>query len=87
MSKVINVLEQLGQNASLQTPENIETYLTSTEISNNLIAAIVNNDIASLEHSLNVRQNIVCAIYTPDEDEPSEDDSEEKEEIRAAINL
>jgi len=86
MSQAIQVLEQLGQDANLQTPANIESYIATTELDNELTEALVNKDVTSLERSLDVCPDIVCIIAQPD-DEPSEDDSEEKEEIKAVINL
>jgi len=69
MSKAIQVLEQLGQDANLQTPENIESYLATTELDNELTEALVNKDVTSLERSLDVCPDIVCIIATPEDDE------------------
>ena len=87
MSKVIQVLEQLGQDANLQTAASIEFYVNNAELENELTEALVNKDVSSLERSLDICPDIVCVVVTPDNDEPSEDDSEEKEEIKAVINL
>ena len=90
MSKIMQVLEQLGQDANLQTAESIESYVTSAELENELTEAIINKDVSSLERSLDICPDIVCIVAKPEDDEPSEDDSEEKEEkeeIKMVINL
>ena len=83
----MQVLEQLGQDANLQTPENIESHVTSAELDNELTEVLINKDVTSLERSLDICPDIVCIVVAPDNDEPSEDDSEEKEEIKAIINF
>jgi len=72
MSKTLQVLEQLGQNANLQAQTNITDYLATVELENELNTAIIDKDVFFLEQSLNVRSNIVCAIGVPTEDDEFE---------------
>ncbi|NQZ82589.1 MAG: hypothetical protein HRT52_16390 [Colwellia sp.] len=69
MSKIMQVLEQLGQDANLQSQESIENYLTIIELEKELTTALVNKDVSSLERSLDVCPDIVCIIATPEDDE------------------
>ena len=74
MTKVIQVLEQMANDASLQTEQAIEQLLTTTEVDAEQAEAIISKDVTSLERQLDVCPDIVCLIL------PAEDDDEEKDD-------
>jgi len=79
MSKVMQILEQLGQNANLQTPENIEEYLTSAALTNELKQALIEKDELTLKNLLDIPTQVWCSvIVTPEDDESEEDGDDEK---------
>lgn len=73
MSKVIQVLEQMGSDASLQSEQAIEQLLTAAEVNVEQAEAIISKDVISLERQLDVCPDIVCLIV------PAEDDDENEE--------
>ena len=74
MSKAIQVLEQMGNDANCQSEEAITNLVTATELESEITEAIIRKDVISLEHQLDVRLDMVCGIF------PAEDDDEEKED-------
>lgn len=78
MSKIINVLEQMGRNTNYQNEDTINNLLATAELDIEISAAIINKDITSLEHQLDVRPDVVCMILPAEDDEGDEgDDSTE----------
>ncbi|MDO6488104.1 hypothetical protein Q4503_10365 [Colwellia sp. 6_MG-2023] len=90
MSKTIEILEKMGNDSSLQNEDAIKNLLVTTACSANIAKAIIDKDVSSLEYQLQVRANIVCAMYPAEDDEAAvEDDeqnSEENEENKTAIS-
>lgn len=91
MTTVIQVLEKMGQDSSLQEKEAIVELLEQSALSNDLQSTIIEQDTEKLERQLNVRKDIVCMIDTPDDDEPSDAPEEEpqpekKSETMLVIN-
>ena len=74
MTKAIQVLEQMANDASLQNPQATEQLLIDNNIEESIAAAIINKDVISLERQLDVRPDIVCFVA------PAEDDDEEKDD-------
>ncbi len=80
MSKIISLLEKMGQNAEFRyaNVEQLAALMADTDPA--LIEAVIAGDQQSLETILGTRSNIVCAIYPADEpqqDEPADDEQEE----------
>lgn len=87
MSKIIQVLEQMANNANLQNEQAIEQLLTVTDVSAEQAEAIINKDVISLERQLDVCPDIYCLLFPAEDEEPAEDDSEESEtEIQSIVN-
>ena len=75
MSKVIQVLEQIGSSACLQSKQAIEQLLTSAVVDAEQAQAIINKDVTALERQLDVRLNMVCGVF-PAEDDDGDGDGE-----------
>ena len=70
MSKIMQVLEQLGQDANLQTQTSIKSHVATAELDNELTEAIINKDEGSLKSLLNISNQTWCVvIHTPEDDE------------------
>ena len=77
MSKVIQVLEQMANDASLQSEQAIAQLLATADVNAEQAEAIINKNITSLERQLDVCPDVVCIIL-PAEDDEEEDEDEEK---------
>jgi len=76
MSNVIQVLEKMGSDATLQNNDAIQTLLASTELETEMTQAIASEDVTSLAHQLDVCLYLVCGVFPAEDD----DESEEKED-------
>jgi len=83
MSKVIEFLETLGQDARLRhaTGSELQSALTCEEIAPELQAAILRSDRNHLDALLGARTNVVCGVFPGKEDDddkkgPAPDDDE-----------
>ena len=85
MSKVIQVLEQMASDASLQSEQAIEELLATTAVNAEQVEAIINKDVISLERQLDVRPDIVCFV-APAEDEDEEKDDKDDENSTEETN-
>ena len=87
MSKIIQVLEQMANDASLQNEQAIAQLLATTDVNTEQAEAITNKDITSLERQLDVCPDIYCLLVPAEDDEPAEDDSEENQtDIKSIVN-
>ncbi len=80
MSKIISLLEKMGQNAEFRyaNAEQLASLMADTDPA--LIDAVIAGNQQALETILGTRSNIVCAIYPADEphqDEPADDEQDE----------
>jgi hypothetical protein len=82
MSKVIQVLAEMANNAECQSDAAIEALVTAANLNATTAEAILAKDVTSLERQLDVRLNLVCGILPADDEDDSEDkddtDSSEK---------
>ena len=85
MSKVIQVLAQMGSDSSLQTKKAIETLLASVDIDNEQSEAIITKNVTSLERQLDICPDFYCAVM-PAEDKDKDKDDEDEDETQKAIN-
>lgn len=79
MSKIINLLEKMGQNAEFRYADAEQLARLMADTDPALLEAIVAADQHAIELLLGTRSNIVCAIYPADEpkqDEPEDDDQD-----------
>lgn len=89
ISKVIQVLEQMGSDATFQNKQSeqaIERLLTATEVNAEQAEAIINKDIISLEHQLDVCPDIVCFVLPADDDENGDDKENEDDSTKETSN-
>lgn len=83
MSNVIQVLEQMGSDAKLQSEQNTQAIvqlLATNEIDTEQAEAILNKDITSLERQLDVRPDIVCLIVPADDEQDGDNDENDSTE-------
>lgn len=78
MSSVIELLEQMGQNAALQNQTSFEQAIEQSDLSDNLKTSLLNRDDISLKRELDVVPDVKC-VFLPAEDEDKKDE-EEKED-------
>ena len=89
MSKVIQVLAQMASDSSLQNKIAVEALLTIEEINAEQSAAIITQDVTSLERQLDICPDIVC-IFAPAKDDDSEEEKEEEEDdnaVKLVVNI
>ena len=87
MSKAIQVLEQMGSDANVQSEEAITNLVTATELESEITEAIINKDIISLERQLDVRLDMVCGVLpAEDEDEDEDEDSDDNDSTEETSN-
>jgi len=88
MSKIIQLLEQMGQDAALQHQQAVTEFIEQAELSKELQATLITKDAVLLEQQLNVRTEIFCGIATPEDDEPEKepDQDDEQADAKAVIN-
>jgi len=80
MSKIISLLEKMGQNAEFRYANADQLAVLMAETDPALIDAVVAGDQQALEAILGARNKIVCMIYPVDEpkqDEPADDERED----------
>lgn len=79
MSKVMQVLEQMGSDANCQSEDAINNLLVAAKLDPEITEAIVNKEVISLERQLDVCPDIVCFVVPAEEDENDEQDSTEEQ--------
>ena len=77
MSNVIQLLERLGQDASLQEPTDLNAVIAEADLNEELKQALLTKNTVSLEKQLDVCPDIVC-VQIPAEDEEDDEDKEEE---------
>lgn len=86
MSNVIQFLEAMGKDAALSrlSDEALATQIAQWEIGATLRPALAARDHQALNRLLNGRDNVVCGLFTPEEEAPTEplpeDDAPEPEQ-------
>ncbi|GIU41392.1 hypothetical protein TUM4438_05460 [Shewanella sairae] len=77
MSNIIQLLERMGQDASLQTAEQYNSAINAAELSSELKQSLLTKNIPSLEKQLDICPDIYC-VFLPAEDEDSTEESDEQ---------
>lgn len=80
MSKVMQVLEQMGSDAHCQSDDAIKGLLAAAELATDMTTAIISKDVISLERQLDIRPDIVCLVLPAEDDEDEDDDKDTTEE-------
>ena len=86
MSKVMQVLEQMGSDANCQSEDAINNLLVAAELDPEITEAIVNKEVISLERQLDVCPDIVCVVLPAEEEDDDDEDSTE-EKINSVIGF
>ncbi|MEZ9593048.1 hypothetical protein AB4298_00280 [Shewanella sp. 10N.261.52.F9] len=76
MSNIIQLLERMGQDASLQTETNFEQAIAESALTESLKQALINKDDISLKRELDVCPDVVCILLAHEEDDDDDTDSE-----------
>lgn len=85
MSNVIELIERMGSEVSLQNSANLKLALNEHNIDESLQKAILDGDVKALEKELNVRGTIFCGVAPAEDDEPEE--TEETEDNKLTVNI
>lgn len=83
MSKVIDVLARMGQEANAD----IESLLAQEDIDINQSEAILNKDVTSLKRQLDICPDIKCFIIPAEDDEAEDEQESENETTSTAIGF
>ncbi|WP_077754460.1 hypothetical protein [Shewanella psychrophila] len=75
-SNIIQQLERMGQDASLQATAEFEQIVNDSTLDNELKQSLLNKDVISLEKQLDVCPDIVCVLVAHEEDEDDSIDVE-----------
>ncbi|OGO81661.1 MAG: hypothetical protein A2203_05640 [Chromatiales bacterium RIFOXYA1_FULL_46_5] len=84
MSKIISLLEKMGQNAEFRyaNTDQLATLVADTDPA--LLNAVITGDQAGLEKLLGARTNVVCGLHPADQpDEEPQDEPEDQPEKEA----
>ncbi|MBW8189827.1 hypothetical protein K0504_02170 [Neiella marina] len=79
MSAVIELLEKMGADSSLNNAEAFDAAIAQSELSVELKNALVNKNVTALERQLDVCPDTVCMLI-PAEDDDGSEESDAKEE-------
>ncbi|WP_108945775.1 hypothetical protein [Shewanella halifaxensis] len=83
MSNIIQLLERMGQDASLQIETNFEQAIAESALTESLKQALINRDDISLKRELDICPDIYC-VFAPAEDEEPTEESTEKDDSEAS---
>ncbi|MDO6613823.1 hypothetical protein Q4601_19240 [Shewanella sp. 1_MG-2023] len=77
MSKIISLLERIGQDANLAAAVDYNEAIEQSELSLELKKSLLSKDVYSLTEQLNVQAELVCGLLPAEEDEDKDGDDEE----------
>ncbi|MCL1146791.1 hypothetical protein L2747_12355 [Shewanella marinintestina] len=80
MSNIIQLLERMGQDASLQTETNFEQAIAESALTESLKQALTNKDDISLKRELDVCPDVVCIMLPAEDEEKEKEKNEEQDE-------
>ncbi|CAI3790655.1 hypothetical protein [Rheinheimera sp. MM224] len=87
MSKIISLLEKMGQNAEFRyaNAEQLACLMANTDPA--LIDAVIAGDQAGLEQLLGARTNVVCGIHPADQpdEEPQDEPGDQPEKEAGSV--
>ncbi|MCK8044648.1 hypothetical protein MSG37_07105 [Shewanella sp. 1CM18E] len=76
MSNIIQLLERMGQDASLQSFEQQQIAINESNLDERTKQSLSKNELIELKKELDICPDIYC-VFFPAEDEPKQDESEE----------
>lgn len=82
MSNVIELLERMGQDASLQTQQSFEKAILESELTSELKQSLINRDDISLKRELDICPDVVCILLPADDEEKPDESEEKKKEVQ-----
>ena len=85
MTNIIQVLELIGQNASLQSPEAAHDFVGRTKLNEEVKSYLQQQNTIKLEQHLKVREKMICMIDTPFDDKQQVGDTHQQ--VFAIANL
>ena len=76
MSEIIQVLQQIGQSARLQSAskEELQAFIQTTSIPEEIKIALLAGQHSTLNVLLGGAATVICGLLTPDEDEGEDKD-------------
>jgi hypothetical protein len=88
MNNVIQVLELMASDSSFQNEQAVEALLKAAEINTEQSAAVITQDVISLERQLDICPDFYCAFF-PAEDDKQEDEDEESTDVetKSIVNI
>ncbi|WP_028766355.1 hypothetical protein [Shewanella fidelis] len=87
MSNIIQLLERMGQDASLQTETNFEQAIAESALTESLKQALINKDDISLKRELDVCPDVVCILIPAEDEDEETDDKKEKDENNESTTI
>ncbi len=85
MSEIIQVLQQIGQSARLQSSKvELNAYIQATGIPEEIKSAILAGAHSTLNVLLSGNTTVICGLLTPDEDEGEGKTPPNDDEIKLA---
>lgn len=85
MSEIIQVLQQIGQSARLQSSKvELNAYIQATGIPEEIKSAILAGAHSTLNVLLGGNTTVICGLLTPDEDEGEGKTPPNDDEIKLA---
>jgi hypothetical protein len=88
VSKIIEFLEKLGQDADLRhaTTAELNAALMHADIDDSARAVVLQKDQRLLEELLDAGSNVCCMIAMPQTEDDEEEEAEEEKEVEADKN-
>ncbi|KGJ89692.1 hypothetical protein [Colwellia psychrerythraea] len=86
MNKVIQVLEQMASDSSLQNKTDIETLLTTAKIKTGQSEAIIAKNVVSLERQLDICPDIICFLVPAEDDDKDSETDEDQARTQSVVN-
>lgn len=88
MSKIVSLLEEMGQNAEFRYANADQLAELMTDTDPELIEVVIAGDQGRLEQLLGARTNVVCGIHPADQpDDEPKDEPEDQPEKEAKLLL
>ncbi len=86
MSEIIQVLQQIGQSARLQSAskEELQAFILATSIPDEIKGALLSGAHSTLNVLLGGASTMICGLLTPDEDEGDGKTPPNDDEIKLA---
>ena len=86
MSKIIQVLQQIGESARLKSAskEELDAFILATDIPEEIKSALLAGAHSTLSVLLGGNATVICGLHTPDDDEGEGKTPPNDDEIKLA---